>query len=139
MGGGIRNLARGLELISFVISSNSISAQISIGEGSFFNHHGTGCVVHEKTVIGKDCEIFQKVSIGAKLSGKESGNCVPIIGNRVKIGAGAVLLGKITIGDDVIIGANAVVVSDVPCGAVVGGVPAKIIYFRKDIDGVDKE
>ena len=60
-------------------------------------------------------------------------NAKPIIGNRVDIGAGACILGHTTVGDDAIIGANAVVTKDVPAGAVVGGVPAKLIRMRDDI------
>lgn len=89
-------------------------------------HHGLGCVVHENVVIGVNCKIFQNVTLGAKLSEKESGDKVPTVGDGVMIGAGSVLLGDIHIGNHATIGANAVIVSDVPEYAVVVGVPGRI-------------
>ncbi len=80
-------------------------------------------VVHARAVIGKNCMIGQCVTIGGKSGQYE----VPVIGDNVEINAGARVLGPIHIGDNVIIGANAVVVKDVPSNCVVAGVPAKII------------
>ena len=67
------------------------------------------------------------MTLGAKLSGKESGDQVPIVGDEVMIGAGAVVLGNIRIGNKAVIGANAVVVKNVPEGAIVVGVPGKMV------------
>lgn len=120
-------LGRLFELISFAISSNAISAQAEIGEGTVFFHHGLGTVVHEKTVIGKECRVFQNVTIGQKHSQFHQEDGIPVIGDYVQIGAGACLLGNIKIGDHAVIGANAVVIHDVPENAVVVGVPGKIV------------
>lgn len=138
-GGKWIKCARGLELISFMIASNAVSAQAVIGKGTKFYHRGLGCVVHEKTVIGNNCKIFQNVTLGAKLSGKESGDQVPVIGDEVMIGAGAVLLGNIQIGDRAVIGANAVVVKNVPEGAVVMGVPGKAVSGSGVVKGEEND
>lgn len=77
--------------------------------------------------MGHNCQVFQQVTIG-----NEGG--IPSIGDNVKICAGAKVIGPITIGDDVIIGANAVVTHDVPSHSVVAGVPARIIKCRNSMD-----
>jgi len=79
------------------------------------------CVAKE---IGENCSIFQQVTIEYTRKG------CPTIGNNVSIYAGAKVLGNINIGDNAVIGANAVVVKDVPANAVVVGNPAKIIRYR---------
>ncbi len=79
--------------------------------------HQSGIVVHAGTVIGDDCLLRHNVTIGALRAGPSEP--IPRIGDRVEIGAGAVLLGGITVGDDAVIGANAVVRVDVPANAVV--------------------
>lgn len=78
--------------------------------------------------IGKNCWVNQQVTIGYS----DSNHC-PYIGDNVEIYAGAKVIGGITIGDDVIIGSNAVVVKDVPSHSIVAGVPAKIIKKRSDM------
>lgn len=89
--------------------------------------HGQALVVHEGTVIGAGCTLRQSTTIGNKtLPSGAAGPC-PVIGDRVDIGANAVILGGITIGDGATIGAGAVVVKDVPAGAVVVGNPARIV------------
>lgn len=95
--------------------------------GGLLMIHGFSIIINCKR-IGRNCTIFQQVTIGASKTG------VPTIGNDVTIYCGAKVLGGITIGDDVLIGANAVVVSDVPSHCIVAGVPAKIIK-RRDEEG----
>lgn len=118
-------VARFVELADHIVCSNSISAHAKIGKGTVFYHRGIGCVVHPKAEIGKDCKIFQNVTIGSKWSNSKCKGESPIIGNNVMIGAGAVILGKIRIGDNSIIGANSVVIDDVPPNSIVVGIPAK--------------
>lgn len=120
-----RILARLFEVCSFILGSHSISAQIKVGERTKFYHHGCGTVLHERTVIGNDCVIFQNVTIGDRWS-KHRASGVPTIGDNVIIGAGAVLLGGITVGNNAVIGANAVVLDDVPENCMAVGVPAII-------------
>ena len=90
-----------------------------------FIDHGMGVVIGETAVVGDDVVLFQGVTLGG--TGKEQGKRHPNIGHRVVIGAGAKVLGNITVGDDVRIGANAVVVRDVPAGSTVVGVPGRIV------------
>lgn len=90
--------------------------------------HGFSTMILVKE-MGMNCMVNQQVTIGWANGG------VPTIGNNVWIAAGAKVLGPITIGDDVIIGANAVVVKDVPSHSIVAGVPAKIIKRRNHTDG----
>jgi serine O-acetyltransferase len=104
-----------------------IGATATIGRRLCIEHHGC-IVIHGSAVIGDDCLIRHGVTIGN--SGGADPFGAPTIGDRVDFGAGAKVLGRIRIGNDVIIGANAVVVKDVPDFAVVGGVPARVIKIR---------
>jgi serine O-acetyltransferase len=95
--------------------------------------HSFDIVVSGDAVIGDDVVIRNGVTIGLRHEGKRGS---PVIGNRVDIGAGAKILGPITIGDDVSIGANAVVIKDVPAGCIAVGVPARILA-RRPLDGAE--
>jgi len=86
--------------------------------------HGIGLVIGGRTVIGEDCTLLHGVTLGEVRF--DELDC-PRVGDRVTIGAGASVLGGITVGDDAVIGAGAVVLADVPAGAAVAGVPARII------------
>lgn len=77
--------------------------------------------------MGENCQIYQQVTIG-------NNGGIPTIGNNVEICAGAKVIGPITIGDDVVIGANAVVTKNIPSHSVVVGIPAKIIKTRDSIN-----
>ena len=91
--------------------------------------HGMGVVVGETAEIGDDCLIYHGVTLGGKKPGDRQhtpGRRHPVVGSRVTIGAGAIILGGITVGDGARIAAHAVVVDDVPAGALALGVPAKI-------------
>ena len=95
-----------------------------IGGGLKFYHHGT-VVIAGDTIIGENCSIHQGVTLGRLFEGSKAG--CPVVGDNVIIFAGAKLLGNISIGDNSVIGANAVVINDVPANAVVAGCPAKIV------------
>jgi serine O-acetyltransferase len=95
-----------------------------IGTG-FFIDHGMGVVIGETAEIGDYVTLFQGVTLGG--TGKERGKRHPTIGNHVVIGAGAKILGAIKIGDNVKIGANSVVLKNVPPNSTVIGVPARVI------------
>jgi serine O-acetyltransferase len=113
-----------------IVCGICIGATATIGRRLSVEHHGC-IVVHGSTVMGDDCMIRQGVTIGN--AGPQDPLGAPVIGNRVEIGAGAKIIGRIRIGDDAIIGANAVVVRDVPSMAVVGGVPARVIKMRSKV------
>ncbi|MCU0641872.1 MAG: serine O-acetyltransferase [Candidatus Margulisbacteria bacterium] len=91
----------------------------------FFIDHGCGVVIGETTVIGDDVLLYQGVTLGG--TGKDKGQRHPTVGNKVVIGANAIVLGNITIGADARIGAGAVVTKPVPAGATVIGNPATIV------------
>lgn len=122
MGWVPRKISRILELINHLICACSVSIDAEIGNRTIFYHRG----IHPKAVIGEDCKIFQGVTIGSKWSKASCLGEAPRIGNNVMIGAGAVILGNITIGDDSIIGANAVVTHSIPKNSLAVGVPAII-------------
>lgn len=95
---------------------------VSLGRKVIIEHQN-GIVIHGNVTIGDECIIRQGVTIGNVRI--ENPDEAPQLGHRVNIGAGAKLLGNIKIGNDVLIGANAVVIKDAPCGQTVVGVPAK--------------
>ncbi|MDB5886082.1 MAG: serine acetyltransferase [Polaromonas sp.] len=102
----------------------TIGVSATIGRRLVIEHSGA-IVVHGQAVIGDDCIIRQGVTIGNQRRDRPLE--APHIGSRVNIGAGAKILGSVRVGDDADIGANAVVISDVPAGALAVGVPARII------------
>ncbi len=105
----------------------SLPANAAIGGGLHLSHP-IAVVVSPDARIGRDCELAQGTTIGVGGRGKDRG--APFIGDRVYIGPGAKIFGAIRIGNDAAIGANAVVREDVPDGAVVAGVPARIVSRR---------
>ena len=104
-----------------------ISPKTSIGSGFYIGHFG-GIIVHQETVIGRNCNISQGVTIGLSLRGKRPGT--PIVGDYVYIGPGAKIFGGIQVGSNAAIGANCVVTKDVPDNAVVVGVPGRVVSME---------
>src|ERR1051325_229345 len=105
--------------------TTSIPYTATIGRNTYFNNWGMGIVIHRRAVIGEKCRIGHGVTIG----GRSGHYGVPVIGNDVLVGVGAKILGPISVGDHATIGANSVVINDVPPYAVVAGVPARIIKY----------
>lgn len=103
-----------------------------IGKGLFIDH-GMGVVVGETAILGDNVTLFQGVTLGG--TGKEQGKRHPTIGHNVVVGAGAKVLGNITVGDNSYIGANAVVIRDVPPNSTVVGVPGHVT--RQDGKKID--
>ena len=120
---GFHFAARFLSELGRLVSGIEIHPGAVIGPGLVIDH-GMGLVIGETTIIGRDVNLFQGVTLGGVSAEKKKRH--PTLGNRVTVGAGAKVLGDISIGDDVKIGANSVVLSDVPAGATAVGVPAKI-------------
>ena len=106
-----------------------------VAKGTKFPHL-LGIVVSRAATIGNNCIIYQNVTIGAKSYELGNGDPInyPILGDNVTIYAGAVIVGHVKIGNNAIIGANSVVISDVPENAVVAGNPARLIKYIEDDD-----
>jgi serine O-acetyltransferase len=100
-----------------------LDVQAEIGEGLYIGHSG-GTHINNEAVIGKDCDIGHQVTIGTSAMGRKG---APVIGDGVYVGAGAKVIGKIKIGDGAKIAANSLVMSNVPSGATVMGVPARVV------------
>lgn len=113
---------KGIEILTGI----SLPSRCRIGQGLYIGHFGQ-IIVHPEVQIGHNCNLSQGVTIGLMSRGKYIG--VPKIGNRVFVGPNAIIMGGITIGDDVAIGAGAVVFQPVPPLAVVGGNPARIVSY----------
>ena len=111
---------------------NEIPRQVQIGEGLYLGHLGPR-YINQDVIIGKNCNINQNVTIGQENRGKRKGT--PTIGDEVWIGANAVIVGKITIGNNVLIAPNTFVNFDVPSNSIVIGNPAKIIPNDKATEG----
>jgi serine O-acetyltransferase len=96
-----------------------------VGPGLYVSHGFATIVVAQR--IGADCLVSQQVTVGYSDKGGP-----PVLGDRVRLGAGAMVLGPVHVGDDAVIGAGAVVVRDVPAGKVVAGVPARVVEHAED-------
>ena len=119
-------IARFVSHISRFLTAIEIHPAAKIGK-RFFIDHGVGVVIGETAEVGDDVFIYHQVTLGATTSKKIKRH--PTIGDGVIIGAGAKLLGPINVGKEAKIGANSVVVTDVPPGATMVGIPAK--EFKK--------
>lgn len=120
---GVPVLPSIFKALIFLLFNSVVPPTSVIGRKSKFAYGGIGVVIHAKSIIGERVIIGQGVTIGRQLDPEG----VPLIGNDVYISAGARILGNITVGDNVIIGANSVVIKDVPSNSIVAGVPAKVI------------
>lgn len=124
----IHVLPKIFEKIIFFMYNSVVPPTASIGEGTLLGNGGVAVVIHPRAIIGNNVKIGSCVLIGGR-----SGNPnVPIIGNNVFIATGSKILGDVKVGDNAVIGANAVVIHDVPANAIVGGIPAKVIKYRDD-------
>jgi len=111
------------ELVRF-ITGVEIHPGAKVGKGCFVDH-GNGLVIGETAQIGDNCVLYHNVTLGG--TGKHVGKRHPTLGNNVLVGTGAILLGPVTVGDNVKIGANSfVVMRDIPSNCTVAGTPARI-------------
>jgi serine O-acetyltransferase len=125
---GLRFIPRFISAIGTLLTMIDIHPAAKIGRRVFIDH-GMGVVIGETAIIGDDVLIYQQVTLGGVST--EKGKRHPTIGNNVVIGAGAKVLGNIQIGDDAKIGANSVVIKNVPMKATAVGIPARVLQCEK--------
>ena len=113
-----------IKQLNQVVTGADVSWKAKIGPGLVLRHP-SGVVIGPESVLGRDCVLQQGVTIGGRGGRSPSGE--PDIGDRVAVGAGGRLLGQIAVGDDVVVGANSVVLVDLPHRSVAVGVPARIV------------
>jgi serine O-acetyltransferase len=117
----LRRLARLSHSFWSIVTASDIRPQARLGR-NLRMPHPTGVVIHHDAVIGDDCILMQQVTIG-----QLAGPGAPVIGDKVYVGAGAKVLGAISIGEGARIGANAVVLQSVPPYCTAVGVPARVV------------
>jgi serine O-acetyltransferase len=131
----IFTLARVISQTSRFITGIEIHPGAQIGQRLFIDH-GMGVVIGETCEIGDDVVLYQGVTLGG--TGKEKGKRHPTIGNHVVIGSGAKVLGSFKIGDGSFVGANAVVLREVPKNSTVVGIPGKLVHRKGSrVDSLD--
>lgn len=113
-------LAKKLERLNYLLHNSSIPYTTKIGKNSIFAYGGIGIILHGSAVLGERCNIGSNVTVGGSVDG------VPRIKDDVYISSGAKIIGNVVIGHGVIIGANSVVLKDVPDFSVVAGAPAVV-------------
>lgn len=121
-------LYKAIKPFAEVLTGIELPCEVTLGRRFRIDHFG-GIVISGDAVFGDDCVIRNGVTVGLRNTGHRGS---PVIGNRVDIGAGAKILGAITIGDDVAIGANAVVLTDIPANSIAVGIPARILPRKRD-------
>lgn len=122
---GWRVLARWLSQVTRWLTGIEIHPAAQIGRRLFIDH-GMGVVIGETAIVGDDVTLYQGVTLGG--TGKEHGKRHPTIASNVTIGAGAKVLGNITVGENSRVGAGSVVLQDVPDNSTVVGVPGHVIF-----------
>jgi serine O-acetyltransferase len=121
---GLRFLPRFISAIGLFLTTIDIHPAATLGRRVFIDH-GVGVVIGETAVIGDDVIIYQQVTLGGVSTSK--GKRHPTLGNNVVIGAGSKVLGNIHIGENSKVGANSVVVKDVPADSTAIGIPARVL------------
>jgi serine O-acetyltransferase len=106
-----------------ILTGIELPCEAIVGRRFRIDHFG-GIIISGDAVFGDDCVVRNGVTVGLRNTGERGS---PVIGNRVDVGAGAKILGSIRIGDDVAIGANAVVLTDVPPHSIAVGIPARVL------------
>ena len=120
-------LPRLVSHVTRLVTGIEIHPGAKIGEG-FFIDHGMGVVIGETAEIGDNCHLYQGVTLGGTSTRREKRH--PTLENNVEVGAGAKLIGAITIGENAQVGAGSVVVTNVPPNATIVGVPGHIVAYR---------
>jgi serine O-acetyltransferase len=121
---GLRFIPRFISAIGLFLTTIDIHPAATLGRRVFIDH-GVGVVIGETAILGDDVIVYQQVTLGGVSTSK--GKRHPTLGNGVVIGAGAKVLGNITIGENSKVGANSVVVKDVPADSTAIGIPARVL------------
>lgn len=124
---GVPLLPRLISHLNRALTGIEIHPGAKIGEG-FFIDHGMGVVIGETAEIGDNCHLYQGVTLGGTSTRREKRH--PTLKDNVSVGAGAKLIGAITVGENATIGAGSVVVTNVPPNATVVGVPGHVVAYR---------
>lgn len=122
----LKFIARLLSQVARFLTGIEIHPAATIGKRLFIDH-GMGVVIGETTVIGDDCILYQGVTLGGVGTGEDRSKRHPTLKNHVMVSAGAKVIGGITIGNHCILGAQTVVLKDVPDHSTVVGIPARIV------------
>lgn len=125
-----RAISQGMKFLTGI----EIHPGASLGKGVFIDH-GAGVVIGETAVVGDNCTIYQGVTLGG--TGKHTGKRHPTLGENVMVGAGAKILGPVTIGDRAKIAAGAIVLGEIPSDSTAVGIPAKVV--RRDGERVEQD
>ncbi len=120
-----------MKAASRIVFGSHLPSAATIGRSSMLGYGGLGTVIHDRAVIGENVMVGPHVTVGGR-SRKEG---VPVVADDVFIGTGACIIGDVRVGRGAVIGANTVVIEDVPECTVVAGVPARVI--RTDVDSSD--
>lgn len=126
-GAGFKFVGRFISHLARIFTGIEIHPAATVGRRVFIDH-GMGCVIGETAKVGDDVTLYHGVTLGGVTLDREKRH--PTIGNRVIVGSGAQVLGPITVGEGALIGANAVVLADVPSGVTMVGIPARQVMPR---------
>lgn len=110
-----------------------ISYKAKLGARVSFPHYGLGAVIGKYATLGDECVVMPGALIGATLRNQN----MPTLGRAVVVGAGAKILGDVTIGDGAVIAANAVVVENIPADTLVGGIPARVLKHNLSTEALE--
>jgi serine O-acetyltransferase len=134
---GVPLLPRAIAYVTRAVTGVEIHPAAQIGR-EFFIDHGSGVVIGETAVVGNCVTLYQGVTLGG--TGFQRGKRHPTLGDNVTVGSGAKLLGPIAVGDGAKVGANTVVVEDVPPGATVVGNPGHTVRVEgRRVEGPDAD
>lgn len=123
-----RFTARGISFVTRMLTNIDIHPGATVGR-RFFIDHGAGVVIGETAIVGDDVTLYHGVTLGGTTWNK--GRRHPTLENGVMVGAGAKILGAITVGENARVGANSVVIKDVPEACTVVGIPGKVVQVRE--------
>lgn len=121
--------------LNHLLTGADISWRISVGPGLRL-YHPTGVVIGDEVTIGARCCVQGSVTIGGR-GIRRDGRGYPTIGDGVLLGAGCAVIGPVEVGDNVRVGANAVVLCDVPDGATVVGIPGRVVGVRRPSEATE--